>query len=311
MSARAFFLTTGLAAATAMSAPSYATPVAPTDYFVQATTSSVFGTYSSGPIAGPVAQNTAPDSAVYYSSSTGNFSATSGTFVESGSASASADFATATLHAAAGPTLLARTVITPPGWNARAILGDTLHFTNANATASTITTVTFNVHVDGTSSASVGTSSGGSAQFSLDIGATAGIGTPSAFAPVASRCFIGGATTNCVYSEYGFSQSWGNAFSGDPVVDETITGAFSFKGQSADVVLEMLLSVGGQYYFMDYSHTAAFSFDQLPTGVSYSSASGQFLTATESIPEPGMLASLVLGLPTLMLLRRGARPEAR
>lgn len=309
MSVRVSLLAIGATAATGMSIPARATPAAPTDFFSEARTLSMAGFLSTGPIAGPVAQFSAPDSTVYYSASLG-LNTTSGTFVETGSATATADRTTGTLHVAAGPITPANTITfnPPPAWGAYAIFGDTLHLTNPSAIASTITEVGFSIHIDGSSSPAVGTSSGGSAAFNFVIGAgdaRSSSLSPSSFAPVADRCFINGVTTNCVSGNSGIHETWGNAFSGDPAVDQTFTGVFSFKGQYANVVLEMDLSVVGQYYFMDYSHTAAFSFDRLPAGVSYTSASGQFLTGPQqAVPEPKALVPLAIGVAGLMLLRR-------
>ncbi len=55
----------------------------------------------------------------------------------------------------------------------------------------------------------------------------------------------------------------------------------------------------------DASNTSAFSFGALPTGLSYTSSSGAFLTAAPAgVPEPGTWAMLSVGLLTIGFLRR-------
>jgi hypothetical protein len=56
----------------------------------------------------------------------------------------------------------------------------------------------------------------------------------------------------------------------------------------------------------DFSNTAAFSFGALPTGLSYTSSSGAFLTGAPAAeaPEPGTWAMLSMGLLTIGFLRR-------
>ena len=54
----------------------------------------------------------------------------------------------------------------------------------------------------------------------------------------------------------------------------------------------------------DFSNTAAFSFGALPTGLSFTSSSGSFLTGTSTVPEPGTWAMLSVGLLTVGFLRR-------
>jgi hypothetical protein len=56
----------------------------------------------------------------------------------------------------------------------------------------------------------------------------------------------------------------------------------------------------------DFSNTSAFSFGALPTGLSYTSSSGAFLTGAPAAaaPEPGIWAMLSMGLLTIGFLRR-------
>jgi hypothetical protein len=54
----------------------------------------------------------------------------------------------------------------------------------------------------------------------------------------------------------------------------------------------------------DFSHTAAFSFGALPTGLSFTSSSGSFLTGASAVPEPGTWAMFSAGLIAVGILRR-------
>jgi hypothetical protein len=59
----------------------------------------------------------------------------------------------------------------------------------------------------------------------------------------------------------------------------------------------------------DFSNTAAFSFGALPTGLSYTSSSGAFLTGAAPVPEPGTWAMLSVGLLSVGFLRRRQQPS--
>jgi hypothetical protein len=82
-------------------------------------------------------------------------------------------------------------------------------------------------------------------------------------------------------------------------VNETFFGSIAFEGPTALVDVQMLLLAGGQYGLADFGDTAAFSFGTLPPGVSWTSASGEFLTST---PLPAALPLFASGLGALGLL---------
>ncbi len=74
----------------------------------------------------------------------------------------------------------------------------------------------------------------------------------------------------------------------------------------------MWLDAASQYYYSDFGQTASFSFNNIPAGVSFTSASGEFLTA---VPEPSTWAMLLLGFAGLGYAaeagarRRSSSPE--
>lgn len=82
-------------------------------------------------------------------------------------------------------------------------------------------------------------------------------------------------------------------------------GILSLTGPTAVVDISANLNTGANAGTVDYSNTAAISF-QLPTGATYSSASGVFGTAT--VPEPAAFGLCGAGLSLLAVaLRRRAR----
>jgi hypothetical protein len=265
--------------ATASSALAAATYLSPTDYFSQATaeapTNTLPGDYgyispipgvSTGKIADPIAHITNPV--------TSNDGST-------GSASATADRVTGELHAAAGAT-----AGTQFGADAYALFGDTLQFTTLGADTATVTTVGFNVHVDG-SFTPLDTGSG-------CVGA-GGCGNGEVLFTLGNQVYSGGGvagftpTTSNILTTGSVDESWAG---GPQDINENFSGTFSYSGPDASAAIFMLLFAQGQYGYFNFGETATFSFDPLPAGVSYTSASGDFLTA---VPESSTWAMMLLG----------------
>jgi len=285
-----------LGSALAQSHQANATPVAPTDYFVEANTNVLQSPTTTGAIGGPIATSINPATAIYYVPATDSYNTTGGTLVSLGNAGASADLSTGQLHAAAGAT--ANTGIAGFPASATATLGDTLYFENSNASATTVTSIGFIAHVDGTQN--VGYNNGG-AEFGLSIGPDGGgVPLPSGFNPQSFQCSTT-ITTDCVYNGYGTTGDWPGY---DAVVNQNFIGSFSFKGPSAAVSIAMFVEAMGQYGYTDFSDTASFSFDTLPSGVSYTSASGNFLVGSQSVPESGTLPIFVTAFLGFIFIQR-------
>ncbi len=138
----------------------------PVDYFSQAIANGplthVYDAYSNptpipdvstGEIASPVAQITNPETGLYADPISGSFNTVGdGVLVSAGGATAMADRATGQLEATAGATFMNLSWPVLEGFpaTAEAQFGDTLFFTAQGASPTTLTTIGFTVHINGT-----------------------------------------------------------------------------------------------------------------------------------------------------------------
>jgi hypothetical protein len=182
----------------------------------------------------------------------------------------------------------------------QAVAVDTLHFAIAGATPSTVTTIGIVFRTDGTAgpSAAVG-------------GGQIGIGSEFLFNGSFLRVDIsqgnGGDAplTSMIDSPSGLGSGWETAGveAGSTPTDYTMTAEYQITGASATIPIELYMSGScGAGSSCDYSHTGAVSFD-LPTGVSFTSDSGVFMTAS-AVPEPESLAVLAAAIGMLAVTRR-------
>jgi hypothetical protein len=242
------------------------------------------------------------DHAIFYDPESMTYQAASTSFVlppntlitQFGSAIASANRQTGEIRAVAGtserityPDELPNPAIF--GYGSHAAIGDYLFFKNPGVTDTTITTVGFSVHIKGGVGLLPGfqvTNSGQpSATFNVSLG-------------VLDTIFLDYNTHAINVNSPGFIQKTWTTPPTDYLVDETLHGEFSFKGGGAFVPFLMTLFANGQFGQAFFQDTATFSFDQLPPGVSFTSASGDFLIGpTAAVPGP--LAGA--GLPGLIL----------
>lgn len=267
-----------------MGFPAMAGEVSPTDYFSEATTSlSCCGSSSTstGQVGTTTAQSTNPATEIYYSG--GTYNTSGGTPVSEGGATALADRGTGQLHAGAGATSFNDDYSVGFPASATASFGDTLFFTDPGASATQLTTVGFEVQIDGTLGASGQLSGQPGGSLYLAIG---NISPQGGFNP----------TTSGVHQSYADSLTWSGQNGLASTIDQVLTGTFTFEGPDASIAIYMSLNAGGQYGYANFDDTATFSFDTLPTGVSFTSASGEFLTPT---PLPSTWTMLIAGFVCL------------
>ena len=288
---------------------SHAAPLSPISYFSQAAALTPLNTgVDTGLLSSPVAIASSPIQALFYDPSAATYIASDSIvtpppppdviLVSTGSSRAAANLARGELHAAAGAKSV--TVGGNPSLGfpsmADAIFGDTLFFSATGASGATLTTVEFSVHVDGMlTNGPFGYDE--HASLSLYVG-----NSPSykGFFP----------TPINVHNFFDYSTTWRQTPS-SPIttaIDDTIKGSFTFIGPIATVPVYAELFSMGQEGFADFGNTATFSFTPLPPDVSYTSASGEFLT-TASLPisEPGSLILLAALLGWAVF--RSYRPE--
>ena len=243
------------------------------------------GTIGTG---GPVAQA--------YSSSTEG----TGAFFGSQSATASADYATAGLHATAITDLFSDA-------RARAQLNDTVTFHIAGANAATVTNVVIDLTLNGTISAFQ------NAGYLYDMrmlgqGSGASVGWTTQFydTPQDSRNYVGWAVSGGTGEPGGFV-SW--ELLAGTATEKHFRGVLAVPGADKEYALilgfNLHCSSGTD---CDFGNSAHLNFD-LPQGVSFTSASGLLLTGNgvPAVPEPETYALMLGGLGVLgwMARRRG------
>lgn len=202
-----------------------------------------------------------------------------------------------------------------------ATLHDTLNFHVAGADANTTTRVQFQFAIDGSMvndgrTTIYGEPGSGSlvSYFSLDNMASGGFGSPeySLMAGATWENYRGIFTlpaTGMVDDRGNLAQgSWSTLTLNSMVFD----GYFDILG--ADAVINPTLSIALDCSIglqCDYGNTAKLRFTSLPSTVSFTSNSGVFMSGlapSASVPEPGSLVLLGLGLGAAGLLRRRSPP---
>lgn len=210
-----------------------------------------------------------------------------------GTAYARADLAGGTLGTSATGQRrpVSRPVLEGTDGYSAARLWETLNFHVAGAEPGTRTTIQVSYEVDGVFEAGP---AGPSMEFWFDFGTSRLFG----------RSEAGGTTGGAAPG------AWIN-----PVIAWTgpghmlFTAGYELEGEDTELGLLMQLRTIGGLGLADFSHTAALSF-QLPTNVSFTSASGAFLTASTggggggTVPEPHVLGLLSAALLAMRWGRR-------
>jgi hypothetical protein len=260
--------------------------------YTEATATGPFDTAATGVSIGTISTATSPDNTIYYDSQLGYNASGYGSVSQVGgassqatlfgasstSASSQADLTIGQLRAGAGTTTNV-TGFAIFGWSAEAQFGDTLFFTHPGALPTDVTTVGFSIEITGTLGdiPNGNTTSSGQpfVRYVVSLGSAGGIsGIPQGF----------NQTGYDMVSPVLINQSFGIPSTNNGVLDQIITGTFQFTGAAAIVPIMEDLYVGGQYGYADVTHTATFSFDTLPDGVSFTSASGESLA--DAVPGP-------------------------
>lgn len=226
-------------------------------------------------------------------------------------ASASADLATGKVHlynTSSSPTQFA-------GTNADARLNDTLHFTIAGANASTVTLIPISFAFDGTMP---GTRDPMHSSAELNYGFFFGGAYAYEFGDYQAGYYgYSGRYTTFTYDgavpRVGGWQSYSFA-SYDPL-NTQFTGVYAITGATADIAIDFDLALRSSNLTLDFSHTGKVDIGKV-AGVSYTSDSGVFLTATGgatgAVPEPAAWALMIVGFgfTGFAVRRRGQRSLA-
>lgn len=228
-------------------------------------------------------------------------------------ARAAADLASASLHATVTNNANNGFV----AGSARADLHDILNLQVAGADASTVTRVNFQFAVDGTwlndgQTTQFGEQGSGNlrATLLLDDVSSAHPNTPDYWinANAGWAVFGGAYTQGSPMADIRGAHaggSWTTMTAEEMVFDGWIDIVGTNAVLNPTLSLSLDCSIGLQ---CDYGNTAKFRFMNLPSSVTFTSDSGVFLSALDTVPgavpEPGSLALLLAGLGTMMGVRR-------
>ncbi len=219
-------------------------------------------------------------------------------------ATAAADLRTATLHLTATAAGFASA-------DSSAELSDTLHFTVAGATATTVTYIPVSFSFAGTLAPGTDIN-----HASAELGWSFFFGNASAYefgdygagfyAPPNYPTFAFPETTP------GRVAGWQSfSFASYTPTDTRFTALYALTGASGDVPIDFRLSLNGTNVALDYTQGGKVGIGHVD-GVSFTSDSGVFLSGTGAgtgtVPEPASWALLLAGFGTVGAMARRRRP---
>ena len=229
----------------------------------------------------------------------------------SATAAVSADLSTASLHFYGSDTGLNHffsNAIT----DSQASLSDTLHFAVAGATGSTVTAIGVIFTLDGVMQQS-GTSLDGNS--SGEISGGLNFGSSDARFDLINRGSGFGTSSTGGLTVVNYLDTYPHNYPGNWTTNaghtvNTFTETYYIVGASADIAFDLNASlVCADGMICDYGNTAKFALS-LPTGTSFTSDSGVFLTgggAVGGVPEPASWAMMLVGFGGLGAVRRRQR----
>ena len=178
---------------------------------------------------------------------------------------------------------------------ASAELSDTLHFTVAGATATTVSYVPVSFAFDGKIP---GTANPATSFGELMYRFTFGNAQTYEFGDYAAGYFGDyGYYPTFVYSGPATVNGWvSSSFASYSPTDTRFTGVYALTGASADVPIDFYLGLNATKLTLDFSNTGTVSIGHV-AGVSFTSDSGVFLTGHEAggVPEPAAWALMMAG----------------